>query len=598
MPKYSNNSLTGLTLNDVGYYWAPSDYFDMRLVADITENEGIILRSRNRYVLRYRLRGAIEASYNYNRETGQRRSEVRFNHTQEVDPTLRIVAQGNFSSSRFNQTLSQNLTRRLERVLRSHMNVSKRFESGANISATLSRTTFLDQGTTDSQLPSLQFRLPRRPLFGGATQDRDSGLGGLGGFGLPSSSTSEPEMPDWRDNLYIDYNFALISKSHKVEDDPRATPLPDTLRVEYGFEQRTNLTYSGKVMGWLNLQPSVNAREAWYFGDTAEEGFQRRLLWSSSIRASTKLYGIVDNPLGINAAFRHVVEPSLSINYQPDFTNLPAVPGLFGSNPGPQRSLRFGLGQIFQMKRVVNDQERKTDLARINTTGSYNAESRTPRKLSDVNSSLVMNPSRALSLQMNTQHRFYSESDEFQWTPVLRTISYRSSLRLDSATVSSWLGIGRAPSEAPEDAEEDPGDPAAVAPGESDQPFASPSAQEGDFFEREGAPSEGTGRLWNLTLGHDYGWTRGLPGQEPNVRHSLDGSLTFNLPKWNVTWTARYDFEAKEMVRQSFSIYRDLHCFEARLQLVPTGPGRGYWFVIGIKDIPEIKYERRQTIFR
>jgi len=77
----------------------------------------------------------------------------------------------------------------------------------------------------------------------------------------------------------------------------------------------------------------------------------------------------------------------------------------------------------------------------------------------------------------------------------------------------------------------------------------------------------------------------------------MDGSFSLNVPKWSFSWSARYDVAGKELVRQSFSIYRDLHCWEARLQVVPSGPGSGYWFVIAIKEIPEIKYERRQTVF-
>jgi hypothetical protein len=194
---------------------------------------------------------------------------------------------------------------------------------------------------------------------------------------------------------------------------------------------------------------------------------------------------------------------------------------------------------------------------------------------------------------MNAIHRFYSDSDEFQWTPVTRSVSYRSSWRLDSTLVGSWLGLG-ARGEPEEEQEVEEADPAETEP---QQPFGSPTAESAKLIDRREPQSPAGSRLWSLTLGHDYGWTRGILGGEDQIRHSLDGSLNFTLPKWTFTISARYDFARKEMVRQSLNIYRDLHCFEARLQIVPTGPGRGYWFVIGIKEIPEIKYERRQTFF-
>ena len=94
-------------------------------------------------------------------------------------------------------------------------------------------------------------------------------------------------------------------------------------------------------------------------------------------------------------------------------------------------------------------------------------------------------------------------------------------------------------------------------------------------------------------MNHSYQWVK----ERPDPMHSLDGSLTVNLSRWTLTTSARYDVTGTELIRHTISIYRDLHCWEARLQVVTRGPGRGYWFVIAIKDIPEIKYERRRTVY-
>jgi hypothetical protein len=208
-----------------------------------------------------------------------------------------------------------------------------------------------------------------------------------------------------------------------------------------------------------------------------------------------------------------------------------------------------------------------------------------------------------LNVNMNVVHSFYAPgTDRFQWKPVTKSASYRSSIRLDSATLAGWLGLGRREAaeqpgeEEPGEAEQQPG----VVAGEEEAPFGVPTRESGRFFRPEERAAQPAGTRWNLTLGHNYAWTRG--GTTP--RHSLDGSLTFNVPKWSFATSARYDFSNREIVRLSFSIYRDLHCWEARFQYVPGEgllgkriPGAGYWFVISIKEIPEIKYERRQTVF-
>jgi hypothetical protein len=598
-PKFGTTSLYGSTIRDLGYYWAPSEYFDSRLALDLTSEQGILLRSRTRYAWRYRLQGNLDIAYNKDRRQGLTRTETRFYHTQEVDPTLRIVAQGNFSSTDFHRQLSEDLRQRLERILRSHLNASKRFNNGSSLALTVSQTRYLDQYTTDTQFPSATFRLPRRPLFaGGAPRGTPATApGGLAGFGFGSGEPEETPLPAWYENIYVDYGLSLLSTRRSIdrpEDIPQSITALDTTTSQAGLEQRANITYSGKVLGWLNVQPGVSMREAWYLGDTARDGFQRRLLWDSSLRTSTKLYGLADRPLGINASFRHVVEPSLGVVYSPDFSDLPAVPPLYGANPSGQRSLTFSLGQIFQMKRQVDDREVRTDLARVTSSGSYN--NRAPgRKLSDVSSSIVMNPGRVLNLQLTLAHRFYAPGTErLQWTPVAQTINYRSSLRLNSGAVGGWLDqvLGRSlPAADPTTGEQQPGEAEAAVDPEQDLPFEVPSSQAGSFF-RPQTPIRQPGQaLWNLSLGHDYGWTR----DSPIKRHSLDGTLTFNIPNWTITWSARYDLSRRELVRQSIDVYRDLHCWEARFQIVPEGPGRGYWFVINIKEIPEIKYEQRRT---
>ncbi|MDE0462044.1 MAG: hypothetical protein OXH93_06540, partial [Caldilineaceae bacterium] len=48
---------------------------------------------------------------------------------------------------------------------------------------------------------------------------------------------------------------------------------------------------------------------------------------------------------------------------------------------------------------------------------------------------------------------------------------------------------------------------------------------------------------------------------------------------------------------QSLSLYRDLHCWEARFSWYPAGFNKGFFFKINIKDIPQIKFEHRRGGF-
>ena len=49
---------------------------------------------------------------------------------------------------------------------------------------------------------------------------------------------------------------------------------------------------------------------------------------------------------------------------------------------------------------------------------------------------------------------------------------------------------------------------------------------------------------------------------------------------------------------QSYSFYRDLHGWEARFRWTPSGVRNGYFFKINIKELPQVKFERRQGVGR
>ena len=53
----------------------------------------------------------------------------------------------------------------------------------------------------------------------------------------------------------------------------------------------------------------------------------------------------------------------------------------------------------------------------------------------------------------------------------------------------------------------------------------------------------------------------------------------------------------RRIVAQSLSLYRDLHCWEARFAWYPNGFNKGFYFKINIKEIPQIKFEHRQGGF-
>jgi lipopolysaccharide assembly outer membrane protein LptD (OstA) len=94
-----------------------------------------------------------------------------------------------------------------------------------------------------------------------------------------------------------------------------------------------------------------------------------------------------------------------------------------------------------------------------------------------------------------------------------------------------------------------------------------------------------------LDISHRYSETRTSSGIAKTHWASLSTGIALT-PNWNLSYVCRYDFEQKKITEQSFDLYRDLHCWEARFSWVLQGYRSGYYFKINIKSLPQVKIEK------
>ena len=98
---------------------------------------------------------------------------------------------------------------------------------------------------------------------------------------------------------------------------------------------------------------------------------------------------------------------------------------------------------------------------------------------------------------------------------------------------------------------------------------------------------------WQFNLSHYYGRYKTLTSSKKTSW--IKGSLRFNpTARWRASYTFNYDLKGKKMTAHDFSIYRDLHCWEARIQWTPSGYREGYYFLMHIKELPDVKIEKKK----
>ena len=97
------------------------------------------------------------------------------------------------------------------------------------------------------------------------------------------------------------------------------------------------------------------------------------------------------------------------------------------------------------------------------------------------------------------------------------------------------------------------------------------------------------------SFGADYNFRLVKTKEEPEIIQSVrfrgDVSLT---PKWKIGFNSGYDFTKKKVSITNLNLYRDLHCWEMQITMVPFGNYRSYSFQINIKStiLRDLKYEQ------
>jgi lipopolysaccharide assembly outer membrane protein LptD (OstA) len=102
-------------------------------------------------------------------------------------------------------------------------------------------------------------------------------------------------------------------------------------------------------------------------------------------------------------------------------------------------------------------------------------------------------------------------------------------------------------------------------------------------FQTEGIFGPG-GKKWSINARLTY-----LEGTSVSP-HRLDIVNGFNLPigdKWGIRPNIRYDITNHKIMERGIHIYRDLHCWEAKLSYTKIPDKQEIWFTVNLKVLPE-----------
>lgn len=587
--EFGFSNRTGQFLRNAGYYWAPNDYMDLTVAADYYQaTPSYVLRGEGNYKLLYAFDGHFEGRFE--RNEADRRDDYVLDtwHTQDVTARTRLIARGSFVSSRaYNAapTSGGTLQQRLNRFLTSSISVSHAAD-WASISAVVDRRQDLDAdqdindddgfGGLDGPAPGRTASLPtlttNAPSLSVSFPQRTIGSWGIfkdtkmeTTFASTYFSVSARYLSLGSKLAYVD---KYVYRNNTLGERESTTTLAYRETTRRGAAANFGLADSRRLWGWLNLTPGVFANAAVFDYDAQGHKVVPAATWTSSMSASTTIYGTFRPKIPRLGGIRHVVFPSVAVSYSPDvkglqYTDTAGVKrnrfdsfGGIGISGFKSANLSFALDQRFQAKIVNGDKVTRLDnLLGWYTTGSYDflwREHKLDHGLSVLSSQLRLQPPGYGYASMGGQ------IDVYQGRP-LRSMNYDLGFSYGSSGSRKQ--------------------PATLAVEETAR--RSEISAEDSFRE-----------TWQLSVAYSY-WG-GYSGPRWSAQKNANASLNYRMtPNWQFGYSTAYDVTRARMTTQRFSLTRTIHCWDAIFtRSFVVGGEAEYYFRIGVREQREIFYER------
>ena len=623
LPSYGWMNNRGYYLKDGGYYFALGDHLDLSLLGDIYTNLSWAAEARSNYYRRYKYKGNFVIRYGITKEgiygdstTYNRYSDfkIAWRHDQDAkaNPRSRFSADVNLQSRNYNRNTT-NRNDYFNSTTTSSISYSAQLGSSVNFAASLRESYNVQTGLMNLKLPSLSlstvtlYPLRRRQ---------------------PSGSYR------WYENISLSYSLSADNNITAQDSDLFRQSTLD--RMQYGVQHSIPLSSTVKVLKFLNWTNSITYNERWHWStirksyDTLTEvttidtvrGFRSNRDVSFSSSLSTRIYGMFNFKYGPLKALRHVINPSVSFNFRPDFgserlgywqsytDNSGYVhrysifeQSLYGGPAdGKSGQIRFNIGNNLEIKvkdskDTVTGTRKITLLESLNFSMSYDL-ARDSLRWSDLAISgrttlfknIILNYSGSFCpYEVDSLGR---KHDQFLWNTQHRLF------RMDNSTWSTQISFNLNENTFKSDDKshtgEKPSGEQIVAPIMQSPYNYNPALLMGTYADFS--------LPWNLSVNYTLSYVSRYVAAQYNLQHdviqtlSLSASLSLT-PNWRIAVSTGYDFVNKGMSYTSIDIYRDLHCWEMRFNWVPFGYYKSWNFQINIKasSLKDIKYEKRQT---
>jgi lipopolysaccharide assembly outer membrane protein LptD (OstA) len=661
LPTPGEDATRGFSLTNGGYYLALNDYWDARLTGNIFTNGSYDLNLATNYIKRYKYNGNFNLAYSSTRNglegtpayKPQKNFHIGWTHSQNANarPGTTFSASVNAGTSNYFSTTAANGSYDINQIAQNTLNSSISYGKVFGPNGMFNLTTALTH-SQETQQKTISLTLPQVSLNMSSLNPFDDKVGNQTGL----------------ERITLGYSMQASNSVSTQED--LLFQKGGLNRFKNGMQHTIPISLPFTLLQYLQFNSSVNYSERWYLqtinkrairrinGDSTAidtvNGFKRAGEYSMSMGMSTKFYGVKQfAKLGNLKAIRHVITPSVSFSYKPDFSsdkfnnykNLQyytddirpgkSVPtgefsrdyqgriqkysifeqGLYGGpSAGEQASIGFSVDNNVELKlksskdTTGNGERKLAVLQGLTFSSSYNFVA-PEKKLAPINFSGRSQFTEKLGLNFSGVFSPYAvdnvaittgtginEIKTYSLQEVDRYVWNDGKIpRLTNFSFSFDYSLN------PEalkkrneniDATKEQGATQVRTQEQNDQLAA--ISRDPNAFVDFNIP-------WNFAFSYSFNYSNPLSDRKTRtISNTLNFNGDFNLtPKWKVQFNSGYDFKAKNIAYTSFAIYRDLHCWDLSANWVPFGAYQSYSIDIKVKAsiLQDLKLSKRKGYY-
>ena len=638
LPTFGEDQKRGFYLQNFGYYIGINDNIDLTTNGSIYTKGSYEIGTTARYIVRYQYTGTARfdyASNNYGNpgDPAQKTFNILWSHSQDpsAHPGSVFSASVNAGSSSYYSNSGGNQNYNLQQITQNNLHSSiaySRTWAGTpfNFTANLSHSQDLAKKTVDLELPSFTFNMASISPF---------------------DSKDRVGEQKWYQKISISYNSSGTNKVSGLPEDELFQGSTLAKRLQSGFKQNIPISLNLTFLRFFQFSANANYNEYWNFQSINERydrtsltgtnlvidtipGFKRAGDYTLGASLSTKLYGTL-NFKGKLKAIRHVMTPSISFNYNPDFTapsygvwttavSQASVPYPYQATKysklngtavgGPSATRQAGIG--FSLDNTVeaklrakstdtSQTDRKIQILQGLTFSTFYNFAADSMKLSPIsfsghtaifNQKLnisfggVFNPYDVIvrdTISDNQIHKVATTINRYTWQdghlPRLASFFASTDISLNSnaktgnklnPNVQNGINNNLQQGLTPEQAER----------------LALVSQDQSAFVDFN-VP-------WNVNLSLSFNYTNNVTSS--TVTNTIQARGDVNItPKWKVTYYSDLDIRKQKVSTCQLGIYRDLHCWDLAVQWIPFGYLKMYSVMLRVKAsiLQDLKLSKR-----